>query len=82
MTGLEVGQGLHPQLRAVVVTLGGKGCQHQPEMIARSTLIHDRPREPPRTVSEHRGPAVRPKPPLASVELVDLVAGLLAEQPG
>ena len=82
MAGVEVGHGLEAELGAVVPALSGDGSEDQSDMVARIDPVHDLAREPPRAFSEHRRAAVRPGLPLATGELVDVVAGLLAEESG
>src|SRR5450759_2681292 len=66
----------------MVLTFRGHGREHQSEVVTWVDSVHDLTCEPSPTPDEHRGAAVRPGPPVAKGEFVDLVTRLLAEEPG
>src|ERR1700722_10570433 len=82
MAGVEVAEGLEAELGTVVPTHSGDGSEHQADMVAGVEPVDDFTCEPSGAFGEHRRATMGPRLPLAPRELVDVIARLLAKEPG
>src|SRR4051794_11936441 len=79
MARLEVLDVLEAEVQRLAAVRGLPRLEPQPEMVTQIEAVEHAPREPAGRSLEHRHP-VRSVLPLAHLELVHLVARLLAEQ--
>src|SRR5215211_1570057 len=79
--GLDAPRAVEGELLLGLRALGRERLQDERVVVARVDALEDPPDEPVRQLVEHRH-AARPVVPLAALELVDLVAGLAAEELG